>query len=83
MLRAVIAYAVAGTGLTVEIATTDDPLGGAEDANLVNRLTADQHNGIQIEQQPTARSGTLPGSTTPRWEAIAGAVADVYRVVLS
>ncbi len=83
VLRAVIAYAVAGTGLTVEIASTNDPLGGAEEANLVNRLTADQHNGIQIEQQPTARSGTLPSSDTPRWEAIAGAVADVYRVVLT
>jgi phage replication-related protein YjqB (UPF0714/DUF867 family) len=83
VMRAVIAFAVAGTGLTVEIAAPEDPLGGAEDANVVNRLTTDKHNGIQIEQQPRARSGTLPGTNTPRWEAIATAVADVYRVVLA
>ncbi len=83
VLRAVIAFAVAGTGLTVEIAGADDPLGGSEAVNLVNRLTADRNNGIQIEQQPSARSGTLPGSETPRWAAVAGAVADVYRVVLT
>jgi phage replication-related protein YjqB (UPF0714/DUF867 family) len=83
VVRAVIAYAVAGTGLRVEIAATDDPLGGADEANVVNRLTIDKHNGIQIEQQPSARTGTIPGSNTPRWEAIATAVADVYRVVLT
>ena len=83
VVRAVIAEAVAGTGLRVEIAGADDPLGGAEAANIVNRLTSDQRHGIQIEQQPSARSGTLPDSDTPRWQAVAAAVADVYRVVLS
>ncbi len=83
VIRAVIAEAVAGTGLRVEIAGADDPLGGAEEANIVNRLTSDQRHGIQIEQQPGARSGTIPSSDTPRWQAIAAAVADVYRIVLS
>jgi phage replication-related protein YjqB (UPF0714/DUF867 family) len=83
VMRAVIGIAVAGTGLTVEIAGVGDPLGGDEEANIVNRLTADKHNGIQIEQQPRARSGTIPGSNLPRWQAIAAAVADVYRVVLT
>ena len=83
VMQAVIGFAVAGTGLRVEIAGADDPLGGNEEANLVNRLTTDRHNGIQIEQQPSARSGTLPSSNTPRWQAIATAVADVYRVLLT
>ena len=83
VMRAVIFHAVAGTGLTVEIAGPGDPLGGADDDNIVNRLTADKHNGIQIEQQPHARAGTVPGSNRPRWEAIAAAVADVYRVILT
>jgi len=83
VIQAVIAFAVAGTGLRVEIAGEDDPLGGNEEANLVNRLTKDGHNGIQIEQQPSARTGTLPGSSTPRWQAIATAVADVYRLLLT
>ena len=83
VMRAVIFHAVAGTGLAVEIAGPGDPLGGADDDNIVNRLTADKHNGIQIEQQPHARAGTVPGSNRPRWEAIAAAVADVYRVILT
>jgi phage replication-related protein YjqB (UPF0714/DUF867 family) len=83
VMRAVIAFAVAGTDLSVEITGVGDPLGGAEEANIVNRLTADKHSGIQIEQQPRARSGTIPGSDLPRWQAVAAAVADVYRVILS
>jgi phage replication-related protein YjqB (UPF0714/DUF867 family) len=83
VMRAVIFHAVAGTGLTVKIAGPGDPLGGADDDNIVNRLTADKHNGIQIEQRPRARAGTIPGSNRPRWEAIAAAVADVYRVILT
>jgi phage replication-related protein YjqB (UPF0714/DUF867 family) len=83
VVRAVIAAAVGGAGLRVEIAGRGDPLGGDEDANLVNRLTADGRSGIQVEQQPHARAGTLPGSTVPRWQAVAAAVADVYRVALT
>ncbi len=83
VMRAVIAFAVAGTGLSVEIASIGDPLDGADEANIVNRLTTDQHNGIQIEQQPQARSGTIPDTNLPRWQAIAAAVADVYRVILT
>lgn len=82
VMRAVIAFALAGTDLRVEIAGIDDPLGGAEEANIVNRLTGDKRSGIQIEQQPLARSGTIPGSNQPTWQAIAAAVADVYRVIL-
>jgi phage replication-related protein YjqB (UPF0714/DUF867 family) len=83
VVRAVIAAALDGTGLRVEIAGPGDPLGGDEDRNLVNRLTADRRSGIQVEQQPHARTGTLPGSTVPRWQAVAAAVADVYRVALT
>jgi phage replication-related protein YjqB (UPF0714/DUF867 family) len=83
VIRAVIADAVAGTGLRVEIAAAADPLGGADEANIVNRLTTDKHHGIQIEQQPSARTGTVPGTDTPRWEAVATAVADVYRILLT
>ena len=81
VMRAVIFHAVAGTGLPVESAGPGDPLAGADEDNIVYRLTADRHNGIQIEQQPHARAGTVPGSKRPRWEAIAAAVADVYRVI--
>ena len=42
VMQAVIAFAVAGTGLSVEIAGSGDPLGGADGANIVNRLTADR-----------------------------------------
>jgi phage replication-related protein YjqB (UPF0714/DUF867 family) len=83
VVRAVIAAALAGTELRVGIAGPGDPLGGDEERNLVNRLTADRRHGIQIEQQPLARNGTVPGSTSPRWQAIAAAVADVYRVLLT
>ncbi len=83
VIRAVIASAVTGTGLSVEIAGPGDRLGGSEEANIVNRLTADRHNGIQIEQQPRARTATVPGTNLPTWQAIAAAVADVYRVILT
>jgi phage replication-related protein YjqB (UPF0714/DUF867 family) len=83
LIRTVIAAAVTGTGLTVEITGIGDRLGGAEATNLVNRLTADHSHGIQIEQQPHARAGTIPGSGQPRWQAVAAAVADVYRVLLT
>jgi len=71
VIRAVIASALTGTGLSVEIAGAGDPLGGADENNIVNRLTADRHHGIQIEQQPRARNGTVPGTALPRWQAIA------------
>ena len=83
VMQAVIAFAVAGTGLSVEIAGMGDPLDGADEANIVNRLTMDQHNGIQIEQQRQARFGTIPDTNLPRWQAIAAAVTDVYRVILT
>jgi len=82
VMGAAIADAVAGTGLRVEIAEVGDPLGGSEDANIVNRLTSGGRNGIQIEQQPAARTGTIPTSGRPTWQAIAAAVADVYRIAI-
>ena len=65
------------------IADIGDPLDGAHEANIVNRLATDRHNGIQIEQQSQARFGTIPNTNVPRWQAIAAAVADVYRAILT
>jgi phage replication-related protein YjqB (UPF0714/DUF867 family) len=83
LIRAVVVSAVAGTGLSVDITGTGDRLGGAEEANLVNRLTTDHSHGIQIEQQHRARTGTIPGSGQPRWQAVAAAIADSYRMILT
>lgn len=82
VVRGVVAAAVEGTGLRVAIARPGEPLGGVDERNVVNRLTDGGRNGIQIEQQITARDGTLPDAGTPRWQAVAAAVADVYRVLL-
>lgn len=49
----------------------------------MNRLTSDNRHGIQLEQQPHARTGTVLGSGEPRWRAIAAAVADTYRAILT
>jgi phage replication-related protein YjqB (UPF0714/DUF867 family) len=70
-VREEIERAVAGTGLLVRIAGVDDPLGGSEPTNLVNRLTRNGHNGIQIEQSLRARTG--------HWSEIATAVAVALR----
>jgi phage replication-related protein YjqB (UPF0714/DUF867 family) len=65
-----IERAVAGSGIAVSIAQPGDDLGGSSLRNVVNRLTADGANGIQIEQSYTARE---------RYgQAIADAVAGVY-----
>jgi phage replication-related protein YjqB (UPF0714/DUF867 family) len=70
-VREEIERAVAGTGLLVRIAEAGDPLGGSEPTNLVNRLTRNGHNGIQIEQSLQARTG--------HWSEIATAVAIALR----
>jgi phage replication-related protein YjqB (UPF0714/DUF867 family) len=64
-----------GSGLEVAIAEDNNPFGGADLRNIVNRLSpcgADCANGIQLEQSRRARSGD-------RCLAIADAVAGVYR----
>jgi phage replication-related protein YjqB (UPF0714/DUF867 family) len=66
-----IERAVAGSGIEVRIAQPDDDLGGDSSRNVVNRLTANRANGIQIEQSFSAREG--------HGQAIADAVASVYR----
>src|SRR5215470_2726847 len=70
-IRAAIAGATAGSGIPVKIAEPSDAFSGTEPRNLVNRITADGVNGIQIEQSIAARSN--------HWGAIADAVAEVYR----
>lgn len=75
VMAATIAQAVAGRGLSVAVAGDDDPRGGHEAANLVNRLTTSKANGIQIEQQLRARREA--------WADIADAVALVYQAVLT
>jgi phage replication-related protein YjqB (UPF0714/DUF867 family) len=69
-IRAAIDDAVADPDIEVRLATPDDPFNGDSPRNIVNRLTANRANGVQIEQGLKAR--------TEHWEAIADAVADVY-----
>jgi phage replication-related protein YjqB (UPF0714/DUF867 family) len=55
-LQQAIAAAIRlATGLAVRVATPDDRLGGNDPRNVVNRLTADGANGVQIEQPLAAR----------------------------
>jgi phage replication-related protein YjqB (UPF0714/DUF867 family) len=61
---------IAGSGICVRIASSNEGYGGDSRQNIVNRLTADGESGIQIEQSRQARSSL--------WQKIADAVADVY-----
>jgi phage replication-related protein YjqB (UPF0714/DUF867 family) len=62
---------IAGSGIRVRIASSNEGYGGDSRQNIVNRLTADGESGIQIEQSLKARSR--------HWRLkIADAVADVY-----
>jgi phage replication-related protein YjqB (UPF0714/DUF867 family) len=70
-IQAEIVAAVAGSGIPVHIAEDGDPFGGDEERNVVNRITSNGRNGIQIEQSLEAR--------TNFWRPIADAVAKVYR----
>jgi phage replication-related protein YjqB (UPF0714/DUF867 family) len=69
-IKAAIEGAIAGSGITVRIASPDEGFGGDSPHNIVNLLTAGGANGIQIEQSPRARSS--------HWQDIADAVANVY-----
>jgi phage baseplate assembly protein W/phage replication-related protein YjqB (UPF0714/DUF867 family) len=61
---------VVGLDFKVKIATPDEPFGGDDKRNIVNRLTAGGRNGIQIEQKKGPREKyALP---------LADAVARVY-----
>lgn len=74
-IAAAIRVATAGTDLVVQVAEPGDPIGGGDAANIVNRLTGDGDNGVQIEQ--TLRARREHGT------AIAKAVAEVYLRVLT
>ena len=74
LLRKAIADAVGAQGLRVRIAAPDDPIGGADARNIVNRVTTNRRNGVQIEQSVRAR-------TTSAVE-IPDALAAVYRAKL-
>jgi phage replication-related protein YjqB (UPF0714/DUF867 family) len=69
-VKTAIEAAIAGSGITVRIASAEEGFGGDNPQNIVNRLTADGANGIQIEQSLHAR--------LKHWRDIADAVADVY-----
>ena len=69
-IRTAINAAIAGSGIPVRIASADESVGGDSPRNIVNRLTANGANGIQIEQSLDAR--------TNHWQDIADAVAKVY-----
>jgi phage replication-related protein YjqB (UPF0714/DUF867 family) len=60
-----------GTDIPVRIASSFDNLDGDSLSNIVNRLTANGHNGVQREQFVDARDRF--------WKKIAQAVASVYR----
>jgi phage replication-related protein YjqB (UPF0714/DUF867 family) len=70
-LRSAIREAVDGSEIPVRIASPADVFGGDDPNNIVNRLAAGGHGGIQIEQSLPAR--------TRHWAAIAEAVAQIYR----
>jgi phage replication-related protein YjqB (UPF0714/DUF867 family) len=73
-ISSAIARAIAGSGITVRVATPEDHYGGDDERNIVNRLTRGGVGGVQLEQSLPARRdhGT----------AIADAVASVYRRIL-
>ena len=73
-IETAIKGAIAGSDITVRIASPDEKFGGDSLENIVNRLTAGRANGIQIEQSPRAR--------TSHWREIADAVANVYNTKL-
>ncbi len=60
--------------IDVRIAGPNDPLGGDDPANIVNRLTVGRRHGIQIEQDDDVRRD--------HWREVAEAVSGVYARVL-
>ena len=74
-IRTAINASIAGSGIPVRIASPDEGFGGDSPRNVVNRLTANGVNGIQIEQSLAARSN--------HGQDIADAVASVYESKLA
>jgi phage replication-related protein YjqB (UPF0714/DUF867 family) len=70
-IESAIKKAVVGSNIPVRIADPDDPFGGDDRNNIVNRITIGGANGIQIEQSLAAR--------IRHWDAIADAVGSVLR----
>src|SRR5262249_58316056 len=66
--------AITGSDITVHIASQDEKFGGDSLKNIVNRLTTNGANGIQIEQSPRPRSS--------HWQDIADAVPHIYKPTL-
>jgi phage replication-related protein YjqB (UPF0714/DUF867 family) len=61
---------VVGSDFTVHITTPDEHFGGDDEGNIVNRLTAGDANGVQIEQKN--------GPREKYWQPVADAVANVF-----
>jgi phage replication-related protein YjqB (UPF0714/DUF867 family) len=74
-IAAALECVLAGSTIQVRIARPSDGNDGDNPRNLVNRLTADRANGVQIEQSLEARRRF--------GQAIACAVAEVYQAKLS
>jgi phage replication-related protein YjqB (UPF0714/DUF867 family) len=70
-IAAAVEQALDGSRIQVRIAGPSDKFGGDDPKNIVNRLAATGIGGVQIEQSSKARDGF--------WQAIADAVAEVYR----
>lgn len=69
-IKSAIDAAIGGSGILVRVASLEDRFGGDDPRNIVNRLTACNAGGVQIEQSLRARRDHGP--------AIADAVAAVY-----
>jgi phage replication-related protein YjqB (UPF0714/DUF867 family) len=67
--------ALGDAGVDVRIAGANDPVGGDDPANIVNRLTVRRKHGIQIEQDDDVRRD--------HWREIAEAVSRVYARILA
>jgi phage replication-related protein YjqB (UPF0714/DUF867 family) len=74
-IKSAIENAIVGSGISVDIASTDSAYGGDDERNIVNRLS--NNNGIQIEQCYEARDPNLE-----HWKKIANAVAAVYQSLI-
>jgi phage replication-related protein YjqB (UPF0714/DUF867 family) len=74
-VRCAIDDALGDAGIDVRIATANDPLGGDDPGNIVNRLTVRRKHGIQIEQDDDVRRD--------HWREIAEAVSGVYGRILA
>ena len=73
-MRCAIDEALGDADADVRIAPPNDPLGGDDPANIVNRLTVGRKHGIQIEQDGDVRRD--------HWREIAEAVSGVYARIL-